>query len=201
MTLSRSHLAVLAAVAAGSALTAVLAAADDAPQATVGQVAPDFELKDVYGKPFKLSDFKGKIVVLEWVNKGCPVSRRCHKQARMQELYKKYAEKVVWLGIDTTAGAKPEENRVYVAQIGITYPLLHDTDQKVGRMYGAKTTPHMFVIDADGKLAYQGAIDDDPQGAKETPVNYVAAAIDNLMAGKAVETSQTKPYGCGVKYR
>jgi peroxiredoxin len=167
----------------------------DMVSAELGKEVPNFALKDTFGKEFKLSEFKGKTIVLEWVNQGCPVSKGAHKKKIMQDTYAKYAGKeVIWLGIDTTAGAQPEKNRVYAAEMGIAFPILHDTDGKVGRMFGAKTTPHMFVIDKSGKLAYTGAIDD--QGK----TNYVAAALDDLLAGRTVGTPKTDPYGCSVKY-
>jgi peroxiredoxin len=165
-----------------------------AAAAKVGEAAPDIALKDTYGKEFKLSEFKGKIVVLEWLNQACPVSRGKHEDKTMQNTYKKYADKVVWIGIDTTNGVKPESNRVYAAKMQLAHPILIDVDAKAGHAFGAKTTPHMFVIDKDGKLAYDGAIDDQGQ------TNYVAAAIDSLVAGKPVSKSKTDPYGCGVKY-
>jgi peroxiredoxin len=164
-------------------------------KAELGKKAPDFTLKDVYGKDFKLSDFKEKIVVLEWINRECPVSRGCHDKEVMQKVYKKYAGKgVVWLAIDSTASAKPEDNRVYAAQQGLSYPILHDPDGKVGRAYDARRTPHMFVIDKSGKLVYDGAIDD--QGK----INYVADAIEAVLANKEVARPKTEPYGCSIKY-
>jgi peroxiredoxin len=192
-------LVVVMLIAAGALFYAQATGAegDAAAKAEVGKPAPDFALKDVYGNELKLSDFKGRYVVLEWINKGCPVSRGCHEAGKrtMQDTYKKYAGKgVVWLAIDTTAGAKPDENRVYSAEMGLAYPILHDTDGKVGRSYDAKHTPHMFVIDKDGKLAYDGAIDD------RGKTNYVADALDALLAGKPVAKPKTESYGCGVKY-
>jgi len=168
-----------------------------AAKAELGEPAPDFALKDVYGKQFKLSEFKGRIVVLEWINKNCPYSRGCHegKKKTMQDTYKKYVAKgLVWLAIDTTVGVKPEDNRVYAAQMGLAYPILHDLDGKIGHAYRARTTPHMFVIDKAGKLVYNGAIDD--RGS----TNYVALAIEDLLAGRPVAKSRTEEYGCTVKY-
>lgn len=163
--------------------------------AALGEAAPDFTLKDAYGKEFKLSEFKDKIVVLEWLNQDCPVSKGTHQKKVMQDTYKKYAEKgVIWLGVCSTAGEKPDRDRVYAAAQGLAYPILHDTDGKVGHAFQAKTTPHMFVIDKAGKLAYTGAIDD------RKDKNYVAAAVDELLEGKPVATPKTEPYGCGVKY-
>lgn len=165
-------------------------------KAEIGSPAPEFELKDVYSNTFKLSNFKDKIVVLEWINKNCPVSEAKHRDKTMQNTYKDRADRgVVWLAIDTTANAVPDENRIYAAKMGLAYPILHDPDGKVGRLYGAQTTPHMFVIDKKGNLAYDGAIDN------KDKINYVADAVDALLAGKPVSSSKTKPYGCGVKYK
>jgi len=190
------------AIAALLATQATLDGAEAAKKAELGAPAPDFELKDVYGKVFRLADFKGKIVVLEWINQECPVSKGKHENGTMQKTYKQFAVRdVVWLAIDSTfrnANEKertPEQNRVYAAQMGLAYPILHDADGKVGRAYGAKTTPHMFVIDKKGSLVYDGAIDD--RGDK----NYVGAAIESVLAGKPVEEAKTTPYGCSVKYR
>jgi len=186
---------VVVALTGSVASTLVTAPEQGQSPAVVGSQAPDFALKDSYGKEFRLADFKDKVVVLEWINRTCPVSRGAHEKKTMQDIYKKYAAKgVVWLAIDTTAGSDPEKNRVYAAEKGLAYPILHDPDGRTGRAYGAKTTPHMFVIDKTGKLVYNGAIDD----RKET--NYVAAALDEVLADKPVSTSRTEPYGCSVKY-
>jgi peroxiredoxin len=182
---------------AGAAVYASVTAAEKAGASTaaIGAAAPDFALKDAFGKEFKLSEFKDKVVVLEWLNQDCPVSRGAHQKKVMQETYKKYATKgVVWLGMCSTAGEKPDRDRVYAAAQGLAYPILHDADGKVGRAYQAKTTPHMFIIDKAGKLAYTGAIDD------HKDKNYVANALDELLDGKPVSASKTEPYGCGVKY-
>jgi len=194
----------LAAISGGWLYTQTVAAPEDKPaaKAELGQPAPDFELKDVYGKTFRLGEFKDKIVVLEWFNPGCPFVRGRHGDETMQKTYAKYAGKgVIWLAVDSTAGAKADNNRVYAAEKHLAYPVLMDGDGRVARMYGAKSTPHMFVIDQAGKLAYSGAIDDDPGGQKDKKevTNHVAAALEELTAGKAVSKSHTKPYGCGVK--
>lgn len=163
--------------------------------AKLGEAAPIFELTDVYGKSFKLADFKGKIVVLEWINQACPVSHGKHQENVMQDTYRKYAGKgVVWLAIDSTHNRKAEENRVYAAELSLAYPILDDADGQVGRAFQAKTTPHMFVVDKAGKLVYDGAIDD------KGSTNFVAAAVEELLAGQPVSKSKTQPYGCGVKY-
>ncbi len=170
-------------------------------KAEIGKQAPNFTLEDIYGKSFSLSDFKDKVVVLQWFNPGCPVIQRVDKQEIMQGTLAKYAEKgAVWVAIDSTAGAKAENNRVYAAKHGLSFPILMDPKGKVGKMYGATSTPHCYVIDKKGKLVYMGAIDDDPSGSKKEATNYVADAIGAVLAGKDVETPRTKAYGCGVKY-
>jgi peroxiredoxin len=173
--------------------------------AKVGQTAPDFSLTDQNGKTHKLSDYKGKIVVLEWFNQGCPYVVRHYKAKTMTSTADKYkGQDVVWLAINTTAGKTAEDNKTSAEAWSISYPILSDTSSSVAQQYGAKTTPHMFVIDKEGKLVYNGAIDDDSSadGAKgDKATNYVAKALDEVLAGKPVSVSETKPYGCGVKYQ
>jgi len=163
--------------------------------------APAFTLTDQNGKKVSLSDFDGKIVVLEWINWNCPYVKRHHEAGTMKKLAAKYAGKgVVWLGVNSTKGATAAQNRKAAEQYGLGYPVLDDSDGKVGRSYGARTTPHMFIIDAAGAIAYDGAIDDDPKGKKDKPANFVARALNELLAGKDVSKFQTRPYGCTVKY-
>jgi peroxiredoxin len=182
------------AVVAGLVVHGHSLAASAAKVAEIGQTAPDFALKDIYGKEFKLSEFKGKILVLEWMNRTCPVSTGAHEKQQMQRVYRQYAGKgVAWLAVDSTEAAKAEDDRVHAAEYGLAYPILLDPDAKAANAYGARRTPHMFVIDKDGKLAYAGAIDDKGDN------NYVAAAIENLLAGKTVSKPKTEAYGCGVK--
>jgi peroxiredoxin len=171
-------------------------AAGDPAGATVGQPAPDFKLKDVYGKEFTLGEMKGHVVVLEWTNYECPFVVGHHKDKQTtQKLYAQYAGKgVIWLAIDSTHGRKAEGDRNWAAVHRLAYPILLDPTGAVGRAYGAKTTPHMFVIDREGVLAYAGAIDD----MKDH--NYVAAALDAVLEGKKPEKTETKSYGCSVKY-
>lgn len=185
------------------AATWVLAtAADDAAapaqkKAVVGEAAPDFTLADAYGKKFSLSELKGKIVVLEWVNGACPVSEKAHKTQSMQKTYAKYVAKgIIWLGVDSTNGRTADQMRVQAVEQMLNYPVLSDPDGKAGKAFGAATTPHLFIIDKEGKLVYSGSLDKQD----EPTTNYVAAAIDDLLEGNAVKTSKTKPYGCGVKY-
>lgn len=176
-----------------------------------GQPAPDFALNDQTGTARKLSDAKGKYVVLEWYNGGCPFVRRQYGAKNMQGLQKRYTGKgVVWYSIDSGAEGKegyltPEAAVKQIKKAGMaSTALLLDPKGEVGRLYGAKTTPHMFVIDPKGSLIYMGAIDDKPSTDKsddpKNAHNYVAAALDSAMAGKPVETPATQSYGCSVKY-
>lgn len=170
-------------------------------QAEVGQPAPDFTLKGVDGQAVSLSRYKGKMVVLEWINPECPFVQRHYATGTMKHLATRYAEKgVVWLAINSTRTATSESNALWVKKHEIGYPILDDHEGKVGNLYSAKTTPQMFILDPAGGLVYQGAIDDDRKGDKSDRVNYVQKALDELLAGKPVTTTQTKPYGCSVKY-
>jgi protein-disulfide isomerase len=177
---------------------------------SVGDVAPDFSLKDVTGKTVKLSDLKGKTVVLEWTNPGCPFVVGHYANGNMQAVQAKYTAKgVIWLTINSTNAShkdakSPEEfEKVFTEWKSSATANLLDADGTVGQTYGAKTTPHMFIISANGTLAYNGAIDDDRSvnGGANAKINYVSAALDEVLAGKTIETSVTKPYGCSVKYQ
>lgn len=173
-----------------------------ASAATVGQPAPDFELRDEEGKKHSLSQYHGKFVVLEWVNPECPYVKRHYDAKTMQTTWDgSDKEKVVWLSIDSTAHNTPEKSKEWKKARGFSYPVLQDPEGKVGKLYGAKTTPHMFVIDPEGILRYAGGIDDDPRGNKETKKNYVQAALADLLAGKEVAVKTAQPYGCTVKYK
>ena len=179
-------------------------------EAEIGQPAPDFTLTDTMGQSHMLSALKGKFVVLEWTNFDCPFVKKHYGTDNMQKLQKAYAEKgVVWLSINSSAEGKqgnypPEKwNEMIKAKGAAATAVLLDPDGTVGRLYGAKTTPHMFVINAEGTLIYKGAIDDessfDPETVKGAK-NYVEAALESAMAGKPVETPSTQSYGCSVKY-
>jgi peroxiredoxin len=178
---------------------------DKAAKATIGKAAPEFSLQDQNGKTVKLSDYKGKVVVLEWFNQGCPYVVRHYKTKTMTSTADKYkGQDVVWLAINTTADKTAEDNKTSAEAWSISYPILTDKTSQVAQAYGAKTTPHMFIIDKEGKLVYNGAIDDDSSadGSKgDKATNYVAKALDEVLAGKPVSTPETKPYGCGVKYQ
>jgi peroxiredoxin len=176
----------------------------------VGSPAPNFTLPDIQGESHSLSDFAGKVVVLEWVNRDCPFVKKHYEPKNMQSLQATYTAKgVVWLTVCSSAPGKQghfsaEEWKQIVADQGFqSTAVLLDPAGDVGRAYEAKTTPHLFVIDADGILRYDGAIDDKPStnsadipGARP----YLAEAVDAVLAGEAVATSKTTPYGCSVKY-
>jgi peroxiredoxin len=178
--------------------------------AVVGQPAPAFTLTDLSGKAVNLADYKGKTVVLEWHNFKCPFVQKHYRSNNMQSLQKKYGTEVVWLAVNSTH--KQATDYMEPAAIGSELKrfdaaparYLMDEPGTVGRAYGAKTTPHMYVIDPAGKLAYAGAIDDkrstNPDDVK-TSKNYVSAALDEMKAGKPVSTASTAPYGCSVHYR
>lgn len=174
-------------------------------KAKVGEQAPDFELKDTSGKTVKLSDYKGKIVVIDWVNPTCPVCRGHYEHGTVQNLVKKYQGKdVVFLGINSGGAGKDgsgaEANAKARKDWHVDFPFLLDESGKVGHAYGAKTTPHCFVVDKNGVLAYEGAIDDGSPNHIPGRTNYVEKAVDELLKGETVTTKETTPYGCGVKY-
>jgi peroxiredoxin len=170
---------------------------------SVGDRAPDFTLTDTAGNEVSLSDFEGRVMVLEWLNPDCPFVQRHYKAGTMKKLASTYGDKgVVWLTINSTNYMDAAANAKFKVSNDLPYPILVDQTGDVGRLYGAVTTPHMFIIDDSGTLVYNGAIDDDPRGSKgEGSMNYVAAALDEVLAGKAVTTAETKPYGCSVKYK
>ena len=184
-------------------LAAVIPACARAESA-VGAPAPDFTLPDLDGKAHHLADYKGRVVVLEWINPNCPFSRRHAEEKTMTRTAAAHSD-VVWLAINSTATKHgdfltPDKHASYDKEHGIAYPVLYDSDGKVGHAYGASTTPHMFVIDEQGKVIYRGAIDDDAYGRNKTRVNYVDAALTAHAAGKPVDPASTTSYGCSVKY-
>lgn len=200
----RSNLMKSVMLLAGLTLAALPAFATGA----IGETAPAFSLKGVDGKTYSLADYKGKVVVLEWVNPNCPFSDRHAREKTMSTLNTKYGKsQVVWLGINSTNAShadflKPADHLAYNQKTGINYPVLYDETGKVGKSYDAKTTPHMFIIDEQGKIAYNGAIDDDPSGrkAKAERLNYVDGGLNAELASKMPDPASTKPYGCSVKY-
>ncbi len=167
--------------------------------------APDFTLNCFEGKQVSLAQQRGKIVVLEWLNFECPFSLYHHKTRQtMVDLAKKYKDKnVVWFAVNSTSHTTAEANQAFAKKYKLPYPILNDKPGKVGKEYGAKTTPHMIIIDSRGRIAYDGAIDNAPNGKipqGQKYVNYVSEALDAVIANRRVTTAQTKPYGCTVKY-
>jgi peroxiredoxin len=192
------------------ALAAVFAFTLSAFAAKVGDPAPDFTGTDSQGQQQKLSEYRGKFVVLEWTNNGCPYTRKHYSSGNMQSLQKEWTAKgVIWLTILSSAPGEQgymtaADENAYIAKVHAdpTAAIL-DPKGTIGREYEARTTPHMFVIDPSGKLIYAGAIDDhatsDPGDIKSSK-NYVSEALSEAMAGKPVAVSSTRPYGCSVKY-
>ena len=178
--------------------------------ASVGQPAPAFSAVDTAGKTVSLADFKGRHVVLEWVNPGCPFVQKHYSGGNMQGTQKEATAKgVVWLTINSTspdAGdhLKPAEMAAWMQQQkAAATATLMDADGKVGRAYGARTTPHMYIVDPAGKLVYAGGIDDKATAnPADIPraTNYVKAALNESLAGKPVSQASTRPYGCSIKY-
>jgi len=179
----------------------------EASLATAGASAPDFTLKDLDGKDVTLSSFRGKTVVLEWYNPDCPFVRHQHTDGPLATMASELTQKgVVWLAVNSGAPGKQghgvERNKASLTEYKIAHPILIDEPGAVGKLYQAKTTPHMVVITPEGSLAYMGAIDNAPMGRVPEGglVNYVSEALADLAAGRAVRTPQTKGYGCSVKY-
>ena len=176
----------------------------------IGQPAPDFELHDTQGRPVRLSDYKGRLVVLEWTNPGCPFVQKHYDSKNMQSLQQAYgARGVVWLSINSTARGQADHlgpaalQARYASWGGAQRAMLMDESGRVGRAYGARTTPHMYVVDALGVLVYAGGIDDKRSTRVEdlkTARNFVRAALDETLAGQPVSTPTAAPYGCSIKY-
>ena len=194
----------LLAVSMASLVSLVQAAA--AP----GQAAPEFSLVDINGKMQKLSDYRGKYVVLEWFNSECPFVQKHYESGNMQSLQARYTQKgVVWLGVNSTSPRHSNFRDPVRSQAilkdwkSAPTAFVLDPDGKVGKQYGARTTPHMYVIDPKGMLVYVGGIDDKPSTSQRdipTAKNLVAAALDESLGGKPVGTPSAMPYGCSVKY-
>lgn len=176
----------------------------------IGKSAPNFTLKDVDGKVHNLNDFSGKYVVLEWINFDCPFVVKHYSGHNMQTLQKYYRDKgIVWLAICSSAPGKQghfaskEIKKRIADNKAMMNAYLIDEDGKVGKLYDARTTPHMYVISPDGKLLYQGAIDDKKSTDKAdipNSKNYVREVLDNVLGGRDYPTTTTQPYGCSVKY-
>jgi len=185
-------------------ILAVAGGAAAGPGVDVGDKAPAFTLKDSSDNAVSLADFKGRVVVLEWTNPDCPFVKRHYQEGSMKKLSSAYSESgVVWLTINSTNYMDAAANTAFAKKEGIGWPVLVDQDGTVGHAYGAATTPHMFIIDANGVVVYEGAIDNDPRGNMEAGArtNHVSNALNDVAAGQAVSTPETKPYGCSVKYK
>jgi hypothetical protein len=192
-------------------LVVAMIPAASAKAAEVGQLAPDFALTDIDGTAHKLSDYKGKIVVLEWVNPECPiVQKHYNKSGNIPRLQKTYTgQGMVWLSINSAAAGKqgdfePPQVKAWMQKVGAApTDYFRDPTGSVGHLYGAKTTPHIFIINPDGALVYAGGIDSiassDPADIPQA-TNYVNAAMADLAAGRPVAVANTRPYGCSVKY-
>ena len=176
----------------------------------VGTPAPDFTVTDTNGLTHSLSDFKGKNVVLEWSNHQCPFVVKHYKPGNMQKIQKEATDNgTIWLTIVSSADGKQgnvsatEANNIMKEVGAHSTARILDPSGKIGKLYGAKTTPHMFVVDKAGTLVYAGAIDSDSSFRSSSIIgatNYVQAALSSLNAGEPIKVASTKPYGCGVKY-
>lgn len=176
----------------------------------LGEKAPEFRLRDIDGEVRSLADYRGSFVVLEWFNPECPFMRKHYDSGSMQQLQGLYSgQDMVWLTIDSSAPGRQgyltsaEAHEVLAREGAKPTAMILDPDGTLGRLYGAKTTPHMFIIDPEGMLIYHGAIDDTPStspGDVGTAINYVQATFDQALAGEPVSTPASQPYGCSVKY-
>lgn len=205
----RPFLAHSLALGAATLLPAALRPAHAAP-AAAGQPAPDFTLPDTGGQPVKLSQFKGKPVVLEWNNPGCPFVRK-HYQGNLQALQKDFTQRgVVWLAINSTRSDSadylaPDRLAAWMRDQGASpSATLMDEAGTVGQAYGARVTPHMYIVDAQGRLVYAGGIDSIPSARVadiEKATNYVRQGLEDLLAGQPLRVATSLPYGCSIKYR
>ncbi len=186
------------------------AAANEVGSVAIGTTAPDFTVRDTKGNAVHLADYRGRAVVLEWTNDGCPFVGKQYRSGNMQALQKTYTgQGVVWLTVVSSAEGEQgyvtpaEADRDTVSRNAAPTAVLLDPSGTLGRLYGARATPHMFVIDAAGRLVYRGAIDDKPStnlADIATAHNYVKAALDETLAGRPVAIAATTAYGCSVKY-
>jgi hypothetical protein len=187
--------------------TRSLADSDSLSRVNVGAPAPPFSAPGADGRRHRLSDYRGKIVVLEWTSPVCPYTAVKYSNGAMQALQRyAAAHQVVWLSIDTAAPDRagyltPASARTRIAETHATVAgFLFDVEGKIGRSFGAKTTPSFFIVDRTGKLAYEGAMDDENSADLSAPNNYIRDALDDLNANVAVRKPETRPYGCGIEY-
>jgi peroxiredoxin len=193
-----------------TSVPATTPAAVAARPAALGEAAPDFSLPDLDGKLVRLADFRGKTVVLEWFNPECPFVKASHTKGSLVDTAARLTKDgVVWLAINSSAPGKQghgvEKNREGKTRFGLSHPILLDETGRVGRLYGAQRTPHLFIVDSAGKLVYRGAIDNSPDGEAESPtggtlVRYVEQAVALLTSSKPLQVAETEAYGCSVKY-
>ncbi|MHC4414976.1 MAG: redoxin domain-containing protein [Planctomycetota bacterium] len=177
---------------------------EEEAKAKLGQKVPEFKLVDTNGQERSLADYEGRIVVLEWINPRCPYVQNLYKMKAMQNAYKqvKAMDKgVAWVAINSTYNTTAEQNNYWIKNYDLKYPILLDVEGEVGRVYDARRTPHMFVIDKEGVLRYHGAIDDNQFGNKpaEKVTNYAVNAVRQIVGGETVAPDFVKPYGCTVK--
>jgi len=208
--MTRSVIGTLAGAATGAVLAAALTIGAALATTTVGQPAPAFTATDSLGQTVRLDAYRGKTVVLEWSNDGCPYVQKHYGAGNMQALQKKLtAEGIVWLTVISSAPGTQgyvsglEADELTRTRGAAPTAVLLDPKGTLGRLYDARTTPHMYIVTPDGKLAYKGAIDDKPSTRRDdikTAVNYVTGALAQLAAGKPVDPAVTRPYGCSVKY-
>ena len=201
---------VLAQIGLGAAVMVLSASApataDEQTVAKLGEPAPNFTLVDTNGRTRTLSEYAGKIVVLEWFNTQCPVVLKCYRSKSIQTANEKVREldkSIVWLAVNSTASTSAGENTMWIKKFDLGYPILLDLDGTVGHQFDARRTPHMFVIDKKGILRYHGAIDNNAFGDKklDEATNYVVNAVRQIVEGETVAPDYIKPYGCSVKYR
>ncbi len=201
---------VLAQIGLGAAVVVLAASApamDGENQvAKLGEPAPNFTLVDTTGRVRTLSEYAGRIVVLEWFNAQCPVVQKCYRSKSIQtanEQVRELDKGIVWLAVNSTASTNAGENTMWIKKFKLGYPILLDNDGKVGHSFDARRTPHMFVIDKKGILRYHGAIDNNAFGSKKTEeaTNYVVNAVRQIVEGETVAPDYVKPYGCTVKYK
>jgi AhpC/TSA family len=208
----RRHFSIASALASSALLSAAFFVAAPAHSAAVvGQKAPDFTLKDTSGKTVSLTDFKGKTVVLEWLNPGCPYVRKHYSGGNMQSTQKDAADKgVVWLAINSTEPGHgdylaPKALQSWMGeQKAFATHTLMDESGKTGQQYAARTTPHMYIVNPQGNLVYAGGIDSIASARTEdikTATNYVKQSLGEALAGKPISNASTRPYGCSVKYK
>jgi peroxiredoxin len=204
--MQRRHLVIAPIALATAVLSAPAFAA-----ATVGQKAPEFTAKDASGKTVSLADFKGKTVVLEWVNPGCPYVRKHYSSGNMQSTQKDAVDKgVVWLAVNSTETRHPDylapaalQSWMSEQKAAATHTLM-DESGSIGQQYAARTTPHMYIINPQGNLVYAGGIDSIASARAEDvkqATNYIKQSLGETLAGKPISVATTKPYGCSVKYK